>query len=531
MIRHVFDVVLDHLVLHVGHILSILLALMAPAGSQVFTPEQFGAAGDCVTDDTAALMAMRSAAAAAQGSGVAPIIYKLSAGRCYQYGASNTLTPWTWGIRNLWVQGNGAYLANIANFNVCGSDCAYPIVTNRSVFEMQAPGAAMAITTPSQTFLVQDAASGATSVTLQSAGDASNFAVGGNLLIYSYNQQFEGGYPPNARYFDYVKITSIVGAVLNFTPALQNNHSASFPENVNDIVGRARAFPIDSGGTPWGISLLIQNVTVISNPNALRPADMGYSDPAYRSHNYNLMLGFGSITVENLVGDYIVISTMGPGSIDIRDSHYFGSTPDKLVPTINYINTTIDYQVGECTGINVINFFNSSSGQITCPPRKIYFSGHTFNTPGQVSPPSIDLNNSGFPGVGFVLYSVFNGGGGASTPIGPNNVVESVTVDGTNVTTTTNGITAEVTFADMQRLLRCTVPGGLITLTRSGTPTVGTVAGITGTYAGPNFAIVTMAGVPQPQTSDVISCFPVTHGGIVAVGNTYNNYGGAPSLP
>lgn len=508
----------------------LLLALLAPASTfaaeaQVFTPETYGAVGDCVTDDTAALVAMRTAATVAQGDGSTNIVFRLSRGRCYKY----TNPRWTWGIRHLWLDGNDASLQNVANFNVCFSFCAYPIVFNRSVFEMQAPEEPISTTTAAQTFLMADAAAGDTQATLLSQGDAANFSLGARALVYSYDQQIDGGFPPNARYFDYVTVTSVVGAVVHFTPSLSTAHSASYPERIGAITGRARIYPYEKAAkTPWANSLLVTNVHMVANPNALRPADMGYSDPAYRSHNYMAVQGYDAATIANSSGDALVLGTAG--DITIQGGHYFQMVADKVVNSITVSDALFDTGVTECTGIKSMKFFNSTSGMFICPPRRMLVVNHTFNTPTVVSPPSYDLNNSGFPGVVQIASSVFNGAGGASIPIGAN-PIESATVDGTTVFAVTNGIQADVTVQAMQLLLRCVTPGGLIGLFRSGVETTGAITGITGTYAGPNLATITMTGVSQPQTGDVIRCRPVVPGGVSAQGNTYNNYGGPPSLP
>lgn len=511
-------------------IILLVLALLAPASSlaaeaQVFTPETYGAVGDCLADDTAALVAMRTAATVAQGDGSTNIVFRLATGRCYKY----TNPRWTWGIRHLWIDGNDASLQNVANFNVCFSFCAYPIVFNRSVFEMQAPEEPISTTTAAQTFLMADAAVGDTQATLLSQGDAANFSPGARALVYSYDQQIDGGFPPNARYFDYVTVTSVVGAVVHFTPPLSTAHSASYPERIGAITGRARIYPYEKAAkTPWGVSLLVSHVNVIANPNALRPADMGYSDPAYRSHNYMAVQGFDTAVISDSRGEDLVLGTAG--AITIQGGHYFVVTADKIINSITFSSTTVDTGVNECTGVKLMQFFNSSSGMFVCPPRRMLVVNHTFNTPTVVSPPSYDLNNSGFPGVVQIANSVFNGAGGASIPIGAS-PTESATVDGTTVLAVASGIQADVTVQAMQLVLRCVTPGGRVGLVHNGVETTGTVAGITGTYAGPNLATIALAGLAQPVVGDTVRCRPVAPGGVSAQGNTYNNYGGPPVLP
>lgn len=342
-------------------ILALLCGFACPGTAANFTPTTYGAVGDCVTDDTAALLAMRTAIVTAQGGGNEAMTISLR-GKCYQY----TNNRWTWGIRNLIILGGGARLRNITSFGSFGGPAAYPLVLNRTAFETTdvTPIASFTEITPSQTFLINTANAGASSVTLKTIGDAVNFSVGGWVLVNSYDQQFQtdpGGYPPNARYFDYEQVTSINGAVIGLSTPLAHTHSDSFPEFPNYIIGRARIMPLD-GFSPvaWGISAYIENLIILDNPNALRPSDNGYTDPNFKFHNNVQFSGYNTVNASNIITSQTVSSSSS--NVKISNSHVFSVIPDKLVNNLTYTDVIVDNEIAECTGIENITFTRGSSG-------------------------------------------------------------------------------------------------------------------------------------------------------------------------
>src|SRR5882672_6999915 len=132
--------------------LLIILALVClPCSAANFTPTDYGAVGDCATDDTTALLAMRTAILAAQGAGSEAMTVSLR-GKCYKYDNNR----WLWGIRKLYFDGGGARLQNVADFATFGAAAAYPLVLNRSAFETTnvTPLGSFTEITSAQTFLI-----------------------------------------------------------------------------------------------------------------------------------------------------------------------------------------------------------------------------------------------------------------------------------------------------------------------------------------------------------------------------------------
>ncbi len=346
-------------------ILILLCVLAIPGRAANFTPTDYGAVGDCVADDTAALFAMRTAILAAQGLGSEAMTVSLR-GLCYKYNNNR----WLWGIRNLYLLGGGALLQNVASFATFGGAAAYPLVLNRSAFDssnVTPIGSFTAITT-SQTFLINTANTGATSVTLKTIGDAVNFSVGEWVAVYSYDQEMSGGFPPNARFIDYSKVVSIAGAVINLSAMLAHTHSDSFPEVPGSILGRARIMPLETfSPIPWGVSAYVENVITLDNPNALRPTDNGYTDPVFKAHNYFLAQGYTTININNLIASEFVPSSTQ--TVNISNSRVAGSEVDKVSNHSTWTDTIVDWTLNSCTGFDTVDFVMPRSRPITAQER------------------------------------------------------------------------------------------------------------------------------------------------------------------
>jgi hypothetical protein len=90
-------------------------------------------------------------------------------------------------------------------------------------------------------------------VTLLNSSDASKLTVGRWHFVGSVDQQtgLVAGFPPNVRYFDFVKVVSISGTTVTLDRRLRHNHSQSNFEDTTDdnSVGVARIMCWDVGGT------------------------------------------------------------------------------------------------------------------------------------------------------------------------------------------------------------------------------------------------------------------------------------------
>jgi len=494
----------------------------------VVTPEQFGAAGNCIADDTSALLAMRNSLISTQATNTSPLTINLRAGACYMY----TSNRWTWGIRNLKVLGNGASLQNMASFATSGSAAAYPLIINRSLFETEAIDAPLHI--PTINIFIQAAAVGATSVTLKDATNAASFVPGKWAVVYSYNQQIEGGYPPNARYFDYAKIASVNGAVITLDRPLAHAHSDTFPEASAQppiLAGAARIYPIDGfSPVPFSESIYIENVTMLDNPNARRSTDgPGPNDPLFKSHQFLLVQGTAQATLKN-----VTVSEFVPSQsplVIVSGSHFFASEVDKLLTEVDFTDTTIDNGLNECSGVDTLRYTGGSMQMAICAPRQAFYSGVTFNAPN-VSvnyPPTINLNISFPTDLLSIANSIFNGGGGTSIPIGASLNLD-LPVDGTTVVPGSSQISMpDLTVAANRNFTHCIKPGGQISLIKSGQTLeqIGTISGIID--AGNGGGVIAMS--MSPQVGDTVRCHPIAHGGVVLSSNSFTNYGGAAVLP
>lgn len=102
------------------------------------------------------------------------------------------------------------------------------------------------------------AAIGDTSIILQNSAAASNYIVGRYMLVTGLENQYpDCGFPPNPAFFDIVNVTSVVGAQVNFAPALTNNYKTTWPLVCVDAIFT---------GSISGTTL---NVTAMSGSNAI----------------------------------------------------------------------------------------------------------------------------------------------------------------------------------------------------------------------------------------------------------------------
>lgn len=78
--------------------------------------------------------------------------------------------------------------------------------------------------------LIQDANSGASSVTLVTTGDAANYSVGDRVLLRWMERQGAASFPPNPGYFEWHTIKTIVGGVVTFEKPLKYIYKAQAPD-------------------------------------------------------------------------------------------------------------------------------------------------------------------------------------------------------------------------------------------------------------------------------------------------------------
>jgi hypothetical protein len=205
------------------------------------------------------------------------------------------------------------------------------------------------------------AEAGQNTVTLKSAGDAWRITVGRWYLIGSYDQQVEG-FPPNMRYYDFVRVSSISGATITLDRKLQHLHRVNgFEEPTNaSSLGLARIIPLDLGGTQGfsaakrlGIRQTFKDIEFVKNPSTTNGSNtVLYIGTAIDAAFYNCIM---PRPVPSIV-QHLYVSG---GTIT-------SSEPDKIITTMILDKVTS----GELGGATGVEFFLMRGG-VTAP---IYLS-------------------------------------------------------------------------------------------------------------------------------------------------------------
>lgn len=96
-------------------------------------------------------------------------------------------------------------------------------------------------------FRIQTALLGQSTIRLIDPADAAKLKLGRYHMVASYDQQL-GGFPPNSRYFDYVKVLNVKGPVVILDRGLHHLHREDSLESSSpNSVGRARIIALDRG--------------------------------------------------------------------------------------------------------------------------------------------------------------------------------------------------------------------------------------------------------------------------------------------
>lgn len=194
--------------------------------------EDFGAVGDGATDNVTAMLAFNAFARAQSAAGKRVELY-IPPGT-YNYDGGSTSKPYLWlnQIRKLRIVGYGAIFQNTYSVTLHGANFAAELAWGQQSRTHLQDG-----------FLINTVTKGSTAVILTSVGDASHFATGDWVMVGSYNIQMYG-YPPNLDRFDFCQITSVSGAVINLSRALNYEHRSTFPDGT-DAHGKARIYPLN----------------------------------------------------------------------------------------------------------------------------------------------------------------------------------------------------------------------------------------------------------------------------------------------
>lgn len=234
-------------------------------GIKTFRPEDFGATGDGVADDTAAFQAIQAEALLNPNKLNAKVV--LQPNKHYTY----TDAHWFMGFRSLKVAASSS-----TKLECTASTPIFAI--DKNVFNLQDWNnennlADRTSVNELQGYLIDLANEGDRFVTLKTEAEASNLSPGDPCIIMGFANQ-DNGAPFDARFFEYVYATSVDGARVYLSQPLQNSYDPNWPELYTfsssvEVAGPPRILPLKRTNRLFCNSLSFQNIEFIKNRNAL----------------------------------------------------------------------------------------------------------------------------------------------------------------------------------------------------------------------------------------------------------------------
>jgi hypothetical protein len=126
--------------------------------------------------------------------------------------------------------------------------------------------------------LFKSATRGASIIALVNLADVAKFSVNDRVILLGFDQQFQISYPPNMRYFEWKRITSISSATgaLTFDTPLVHDYDANWPDFTYDatlgvVVGRPRVLSLDRPLFVYPRYVEIRGAEFLFNPS--QPSD------------------------------------------------------------------------------------------------------------------------------------------------------------------------------------------------------------------------------------------------------------------
>jgi len=226
-------------------------------------------------------------------------------------------------------------------------------------------------------------------VRMKTPRDASNLRVGRWHLVMSYDQQNSGG-PPNSRYYDYVRVTGVSGAIVTLDRPLRFRHSDSYYERFpvdGNAFGVVRIMPMDVGG-PGGVSprtnvrlaqrQLWKNIEFVTNP-----AFAGYNALGTFVYVSGIDCFFENCMAPNYTPSVVRNFMVTGGSVANRIE------VDKLICRAVVDNTTVGGEgIGSSTGCEIVLLRNSSVALVTSASRQFRSIDTVFDY--TLGPPSVN---------------------------------------------------------------------------------------------------------------------------------------------
>jgi hypothetical protein len=199
--------------------------------------------------------------------------------------------------------------------------------------------------------------------------------VGRWYTVGSYDQQV-GGYPPNIRYFDYVKVTGVSGDTVTLDRKVRHVHREDYfeqPNNQNSM-GVARLIPMDVAGAG---GLMPKDDTRLTIRQTFKDIEF-VTNPSTNSNSKEV------IYIESTIDASFENCIMPrPVPTFVQHVRYLGGTigtsePDKLIETLIYDGVTTGETV-EGTGVDLLLVRNSKAGPMKVSPRQFRSINSTFD--------------------------------------------------------------------------------------------------------------------------------------------------------
>jgi hypothetical protein len=345
-------------------------ARAAPVNHTLDVVGQFGAVGNGSTDDTNAFKRMNEEARRLQSiSPDAQITMVLRSGRNFRY----TWNRWTWGVRRLVVTAYGSTVT-------CTSRSAWdmdktPLVTARAFFHYFGYyDAAADPTGPQVGKYIKTALRGQNKVTLVNAAEVGSFKPGLRVVVFSYSQQ-QYGLPPNARHFEFAKVTAVSGGTITLDTTLRYDHHDDYPHPSTYVhcPGKARILLIEKPDMPLVLSQRFEGLKTMPSPYT-RAAPGTWDQKVQSWLQVN-----GCMSTELVDCDLRGVAVGDGASFLARNCFIEYCEPDKFLEVGQFENCRITSLQG-CAGMHQAVFKDTTfSNMAWCLAKRSRFERCTFN--------------------------------------------------------------------------------------------------------------------------------------------------------
>jgi hypothetical protein len=304
--------------------------------------EGHGAVGDGETDDTAALISLRTALLAAPEKHHTVIF---PPGH-YIY----TNNRWLLGVGSVTILMHGSKLQNVST-NAWDENKRF--LNTRDFWDdsgdvPRSSGSSVL----NNGFILADAAIGDVTVAMDTAGEETNFAVGDRVYLQGFNQQ-DGGYPPNTRYFQWNEIASVGSGTLTFVHPLHyafrssdwKDFSIAFDGDLLDY-GKARVMNLDRANWTYPRRIEFVGGEILKNPNSAADTVLVASDRLILRGVKIHMLVTPDFNREFLMDEQCIVTPASGNAF----------TPDKHCDRIDVLRSTLKGPCTEAPSIGYMRF-------------------------------------------------------------------------------------------------------------------------------------------------------------------------------